>query len=68
MCGPSEYAQPLSFYLPWVSVWVNAALNRLNDKIDTALHEMEVLYAPQGVDLGGGGSPSIRNDTVIKVA
>ena len=28
---------------------------------------MAGLYASQGVDLGGGGSPSIRNDTVCKV-
>ena len=33
-------------------------------KEGTASHEMADLYAPQGVDLGGGGSPSTRNDTV----
>ena len=26
-------------------------------------HEEAVIYAPQGVDLGGGGSPSEWNDT-----
>ena len=57
MCGPLEHAQQLSFYLPQVSVWVNATLNRLNNKRGTALHEMVGLYAPQGVDLGGGVSP-----------
>ena len=30
---------------------------RPNDK-GTASYEMACLYAPQGVDLGGGGSPS----------
>ena len=35
-----------------------------NDKKVTALPEIADLYAPQGVDLGGGGSPSRRNDTV----
>ena len=40
---------------------------RLNDKRGTALYEMADLYAPQGVDLGGGGSPSVEwNDTVGK--
>ena len=30
----------------------------LNDKRGTALPEIAGLYAPQGVDLEGGGSPS----------
>ena len=36
---------------------MSAANKRPNER-GTALHEMAGLYAPQGVDLGGGGSPS----------
>ena len=32
-------------------------------KKGTALYEMADLYAPQGSDLGGGGSPSILGIT-----
>ena len=35
-------------------------------KRGTALPEIVDLYATQGVDLGGSGSPSRRNNTVQK--
>ena len=60
MCGPSEHAQPPYFYLQWVSVWMSVAWKG-QMKRGTALYEMVGLYAPQGVDLGGGGSPSRKS-------
>ena len=66
MCSLSEHAQPPYFYLLRVSVCANAALKGQMRKRGTALPEIADLYAPQGVDLGGGGSPSRRNDTVQK--
>ena len=39
--------------------WVNEyCIERLNKKRGIALYEMADLYVPQGVDLGGDGSPS----------
>ena len=68
MCGPSEHAQPLYFiYYEWVYVQ-SAVLKGPMIKRYCLAWDAD-LYAPQGVDLEGSGSPS-RNgyDTVLKVA
>ena len=52
--------QPPYFYLPWMNVWMSAALKGWM-KWGIASYEMVDLYAPQGVDLGGGGSPQEKS-------
>ena len=66
MCGPSEHAQPPYFYLqlPCVSVCVNGSNEGDCTKRICVLLEACDLYAPQGVDLGEGGSLSYWHDTV----
>ena len=58
MCGPSEHAQPPYFYLqlPCVSVCMNGSNEGDCTKRICVLLEACDLYAPQGVDLGEGGS------------
>ena len=65
MCGPSEHAQPPYFYLQLscVSVCVNGSTEG-NCKEDLCHLLLADLYAPQGVDLGEGGSLSCWHDTV----
>ena len=60
MCGLSKHAQPPYFYLPWVSVQMSAELKG-QTKRGIASYEMADLYAPQGVDMGGGGSPQEKS-------
>ena len=65
MCGLLEHAQPPYFYLqlPCVSACVNG--NTEGDcKEDLHCMRLVDLYAPQGVDLGEGGSFSYWCDTV----
>ena len=65
MCGLSEHAQPPYFYLqlPCVNVCVNGSTEG-NCKEDLCRMRLVDLYAPQGVDLGEGGSFSYWCETV----